>query len=46
MYQALKHLNIPTQLIIYPDENHSFSTPSYNEDVLRRYLDWYGKFLN
>jgi len=46
MYQALKHLNIPTQLIIYPDENHSFSTPSYNEDVLKRYLDWYGKYLN
>ena len=46
MYQALKHLNIPTQLIIYPDENHSFSTPSYNEDVLRRYLDWYEKFLH
>ena len=46
MYQALKHLNIPTQLIIYPEENHSFSTPSYNEDVLERYLDWYGKYLN
>ena len=46
MYQALKHLNIPTELIIYPDENHSFSTPSYNKDVLERYLAWYDKYLN
>ena len=46
MYQALKHLNIPTELIVYPDENHSFSTPSYNKDVLERYLAWYDKYLN
>ncbi|MDB2544041.1 S9 family peptidase [Woeseiaceae bacterium] len=45
MYQALKYLSIPTQLIIYPDEHHSFSTPSYEQDVLDRYLDWYKKYL-
>ena len=46
MYQALRHLNIPTELIVYPGENHSFSTPSYNKDVLERYLAWYDKHLN
>ena len=46
MYQALKHLNIPTELIVYPGEHHSFSTPSYNKDVLERYLAWYEKYLN
>lgn len=46
MYQALKHLNIPTELIVYPGENHSFSTPSYNKDVLERYLAWYDQYLN
>ena len=46
MYQALKHLDIPTELIVYPGENHSFSTPSYNKDVLERYLAWYDKHLN
>lgn len=45
MYQALKQLSIPTQLIIYPDEYHSFSTPSYEKDVLDRYLDWYKLYL-
>ena len=46
MYQALKHLNIPTELVVYPGEHHSFSTPSYNKDVLERYLAWYKKYLN
>ncbi len=46
MYQALKHLEIPTELIIYPGQHHSFSIPSYNKDVLDRYLDWYEKYLN
>ena len=46
MYQALRHLNIPTELIVYPGEYHSFSTPSYNKDVLERYLAWYDKYLN
>jgi len=46
MYQALKHLNIPTELVVYPGEHHSFSTPSYNKDVLDRYLAWYEKYLN
>ncbi|MAD29250.1 MAG: acylaminoacyl-peptidase [Woeseiaceae bacterium] len=46
MYQALKYLSVPTQLIIYPGEHHSFSTPSYEKDVIDRYLNWYDKFLN
>ena len=46
MYQALRHLKIPTELIVYPGEYHSFSTPSYNKDVLERYLAWYDKYLN
>ena len=45
MYQALKHLEIPTQLIVYPNEHHGLSKPSYIEDRLERYLDWYEEFL-
>ena len=44
MYQALKHLEIPTQLIIYPKEHHGLSKPSYIKDRLDRYLDWHGKY--
>ena len=45
MYQALKHLEIPTQLIIYPNEHHGLSKPSYIKDRLDRYLEWYGEYL-
>jgi dipeptidyl aminopeptidase/acylaminoacyl peptidase len=45
MYQALKSLNIPTQLVVYPGEHHSFVRPSFQRDVLERYLAWYGEYL-
>ena len=29
MYQALRSLGVPTQLVIYPGENHGLTVPSY-----------------
>lgn len=46
MYQALRSLGVPTQLIIYPGENHGIRKPSYLKDRMQRYLDWHGKYLN
>ena len=45
MYQALKSLNVPTQLVIYPGQFHGVSTPSYVKDRYSRYLTWYNKYL-
>jgi dipeptidyl aminopeptidase/acylaminoacyl peptidase len=45
MYQALRTLGIPTQLIIYPGQFHGISMPSYQRDRFERYLAWYGKYL-
>ncbi|WPU92524.1 S9 family peptidase [Mucilaginibacter sabulilitoris] len=45
MYQALKSLGIPTQLVLYPNQYHGISIPSYQVDRLQRYLDWFGKYL-
>ena len=45
MYQALRSLNIPTQLIIYPDQYHSLAKPSYIQDRLERMIEWYGRHL-
>ena len=45
MYQALHSLDIKTQLVVYPDENHGLTVPSFIEDRLQRHLDWYGKYL-
>ena len=45
MYQALKSLNVDTQLVIYPGEFHTIRKPSYRKDRLERYLAWYDKYL-
>jgi dipeptidyl aminopeptidase/acylaminoacyl peptidase len=46
MYQALRSLGVPTQLVIYPGENHTLTVPSYVRDRLSRYLDWYDRYLH
>jgi dipeptidyl aminopeptidase/acylaminoacyl peptidase len=45
MYQALRSLDVPTQLIVYPGQNHGINRPSYEVDRLERYLAWYAKYL-
>ena len=45
MYQALRSLNVPTELIVYPNQHHGLSLPSFNYDRLTRYVAWYDKYL-
>jgi len=45
MYQALRTLGVPAQLIVYPGEYHSLTRPSFLVDRSRRYLEWMGKYL-
>jgi dipeptidyl aminopeptidase/acylaminoacyl peptidase len=45
MYQALRSLGRETELVIYPGEYHEIRKPSYQRDRLKRYLDWYGRYL-
>jgi dipeptidyl aminopeptidase/acylaminoacyl peptidase len=45
MYQALRSLGIDTQLVIYPNEFHGITRPSYVRDRYERYLAWYDKHL-
>jgi len=45
MYQALRSRDVPTQLVIYPGENHALTVPSYLRDRLQRLLAWYDRFL-
>ena len=46
MYQALRSLNVDTQLIIYPNEFHGITRPSYVRDRYERYLGWYDTHIN
>ena len=45
MYQALRSLGVDTQLVIYPNENHGITRPSYVRDRYERYLAWYDKYV-
>lgn len=45
MYQALRSLNVPTELVIYPGQYHGLSVPSYLSDRTERMIGWYDRFL-
>ncbi len=45
LYQSLRRLGVPTELVIYPGESHGIRRPSFQEDRYQRWLDWYARFL-
>ncbi|MCE5233929.1 MAG: S9 family peptidase [Mizugakiibacter sp.] len=45
MYQALRSLKVPTELVVYPGQHHGITVPSYLRDRMQRNLDWYDRFL-
>jgi dipeptidyl aminopeptidase/acylaminoacyl peptidase len=45
MYQALRSLGVDTELVIYPNQFHALTIPSYRKDRLLRYVAWYEKYL-
>jgi dipeptidyl aminopeptidase/acylaminoacyl peptidase len=45
MYQALRSLGVPTELVVYPDQFHGFTRPSYLRDRYERWLAWWDKYL-
>jgi len=45
MYQAFKSEGIPTQLIIYPKQNHGIRVPSYLVHRYNSHLNWFKTYL-
>jgi dipeptidyl aminopeptidase/acylaminoacyl peptidase len=45
MYQALRRLEVPARLVVYPGAPHGFDRPSHRADRLARYLDWYDRYV-
>ena len=45
LYQALRRLGVPTELVIYPGQGHGIVRPSYQKDRYERYLAWYDRYL-
>ena len=44
-YQALKELNVPVEFVVYPRENHGFTEPRHQMDRVRRYVQFFSKYL-
>jgi dipeptidyl aminopeptidase/acylaminoacyl peptidase len=45
MYQALKSVGTPAELIVYPGQFHGFTRPSYIKDRYQYWFDWYDKYV-
>jgi len=45
MYQALKSVGTPAELVIYPGEFHGLTRPSFLKDRYQRWLDWYDHYV-
>ena len=45
MYQALKSLNVPAELVVYPGQFHGFTRPSFIKDRYERWFAWYDKWV-
>src|SRR5437763_4520960 len=44
-WHALRTLNVPTQLIVYPGEGHLFVKPENQADRMNQSLAWFDKYL-
>ncbi len=44
MYQALRSVGTPAELVVYPGEFHGFNRPSFIRDRYQRWFDWYDHY--
>ncbi|MGH8183307.1 MAG: S9 family peptidase, partial [Rhodanobacteraceae bacterium] len=44
-WHALKTLGVPTTLVVYANQGHHIADHADQVDILRRTLDWFGKYL-
>jgi len=44
-WHALQAMNVPTSLVIYPDEGHGIRQPEHALDARRRTVAWFNRYL-
>ncbi len=44
MFEALKSVGVPSELIVYPGEFHGFTRPSFIRDRYERWFAWYDRY--
>ena len=45
MYEALQTLHVPSALIVYPQQFHVFTRPTYIRDRFQYWFNWYDKWV-
>lgn len=45
MYEALKSVGTPAELVVYPGQFHGFTRPSFIADRYERWFGWYDKYV-
>jgi dipeptidyl aminopeptidase/acylaminoacyl peptidase len=45
MYQALRTLGVPAQLVVYPDQHHIFTRPSFVKDLAGQMSTWLDRYV-
>jgi dipeptidyl aminopeptidase/acylaminoacyl peptidase len=45
-WHALKTLGVPATLVVYANQGHHIANRADEEDIMRRTLDWFGKYLS
>jgi dipeptidyl aminopeptidase/acylaminoacyl peptidase len=45
MYEALRSVGTPAELIVYPGQFHGFTRPSFIKDRYNYWFDWYDKYV-
>ena len=45
-YHSLRALGVPTEMVIYPGEQHGIRRPRHQIDRLQRTLDWFARFID
>ncbi|HXR97550.1 MAG TPA: S9 family peptidase [Terriglobales bacterium] len=44
-WHALRAMHVPATLVVYANQGHAIADPKDQEDILRRSLAWFGKYL-
>ncbi|HEV3117850.1 MAG TPA: S9 family peptidase [Gemmataceae bacterium] len=44
-WHALRTLDVPTKLVVYPKEGHGIRQPEHQRDIMKRMLGWFDKYL-
>ena len=45
LYRGLRHLGVPTQLVLYPREGHGISENVHGLDFIGRFIGWFDKYV-